>query len=396
MNEPAASSAALTKRVLFATIAAGGGHVATARAMAEALERHFPGEFETRVSDFMFDLGMLREDRQHKELWRWALARPQLVRTGQRILDSAPTLTRRYHRLMLRRFSRTAADALRARPVDLVVANHGWLTVGLTRAQQRHGLGIPVLSFATEPLDASALWAEPAAEQFIVPSSAAKADLVRLGVESDKVDVIGYPVRDSFLNAPGKEAARHELGLGEGFCCLVSLGGEGVGEDPRPWISALLADGHRVVVLTGRNPVLRRSLAPLAESWPTLRLEAYTDRVASFLAAADVVVGKAGPASVFETLAVGRPFIATGYAGLNELEVVRFLARRRLGTLAKTPRMVREAVAEYREDPGLLARSAEAARELDLPGMSERLARYIASYAHRGRPDSRFVTEGLE
>ena len=384
------------RRVLFATIAAGGGHVATARAMAEALDRHFPGEFAAEVSDFMFDLGMLREDRQHKQLWRWALARPQLVRTGQRILDAAPTLTRRYHRLMLRRFSKAAAARLREQPVDLVVANHGWLTVGLTRARQRHALGIPILSFATEPLDASALWAEPAAEQFVVPSRAARNDLVRLGVRPERIDVVGYPVRGAFLNPPGKEEARNRLGLAEGFTCLVSLGGEGIADDPREWIAALLDEGIKVVVLTGRNPLLRRRLAPLAERFPHLRLEGYTESVAEFLAATDLVVGKAGPASVFEALAVGRPFIATGYAGLNELEVVRFLARRRLGTLARRRRSIVEAVSGYRREPAELERVVARTRELDFTGMSERLARYIASYAREGRPDPRFVGTGLE
>ncbi|HEX7003391.1 MAG TPA: glycosyltransferase [Trueperaceae bacterium] len=382
--------------MLFATIAAGGGHVATARAMAEALERYYPGEFETEVSDFMFDLGLLREDRQHKQLWRWALARPQLVRTGQRVLDSAPTLTRRYHRLMLRRFSRAAAARLELRPVDLVVANHGWLTVGLTRARQRHGLRTPILSFATEPLDASALWAEPAAERFVVPSEAARKDLIKLGVGPERIDVVGYPVREQFLRPPGKAEARSRLGIEEGFTCLVSLGGEGIADDPREWISALLAEGIRVVVLSGRNPLLRRKLAPLAASFPHLRLEGYTEAVADFLAASDVVVGKAGPASVFEALAVGRPFIATGYAGLNEVEVVRFLARRGLGMLAKSRRAILEAVTEYRREPIELERVAQKTRELDFAGMSERLAGYIASYAREGRADPLFVGAGLE
>ena len=43
--------------ILFATIAAGGGHVAGAWAMAESVERHYPGRFELRVSDYMKDLG---------------------------------------------------------------------------------------------------------------------------------------------------------------------------------------------------------------------------------------------------------------------------------------------------------------------------------------------------
>src|SRR3712207_7972196 len=45
----------------------------------------------------------------------------------------------------------------------------------------------------------------------------------------------------------------------------------------------------------------------------------------------DVFVGKAGPSSVYEALAVGRPVLASGYAGLNELGVVRFIESRGLG-----------------------------------------------------------------
>ena len=49
--------------ILFATIAAGGGHVAGAHAMSEAVERYYPGRFKLRVSGYMTDLGIIRLDR---------------------------------------------------------------------------------------------------------------------------------------------------------------------------------------------------------------------------------------------------------------------------------------------------------------------------------------------
>ena len=61
------------RRILFATIAAGGGHVTTAEAMAEALERHFPGRFETRVSDYMAELVLAGQ----AELGHVDVARPR-------------------------------------------------------------------------------------------------------------------------------------------------------------------------------------------------------------------------------------------------------------------------------------------------------------------------------
>lgn len=381
-------------RILFATIAAGGGHVATATAMAEALERRFPGRFETRVSDFMFDLGLLREDRQHKRFWRWALEHPQLLRTGQRLLDAAPTLTRRAHRVMLRDFAAAAAERLAREPQDLIVANHGWLTVGLTRAQRRLGLRTPVLSFETEPLDASALWAEPRAERFVVPSDAARDDLVRLGVAPDRVDVVGYPVRQAFLDAPERSAARRSLGLPERFTVLVSLGGEGLASDPLAWLEPLLREDVQVVILTGRNPALKARLAPLARRHAGLRLQGYTQEIASFVAAADVVVGKAGPASVLEALAVGRPFVVTSFAGFNERAVARFVERHGVGAVAARPESAAAAVLRYR-DPAAAARVAERAAALDLAGMTERLALYIAHYATHGRGDPAAVGAGL-
>ena len=76
--------------ILFATIAAGGGHVATARAMAEVIERYYPGEFDLRVSDYMKEVGVTGLDRRHKDSWRRALRYPALARTGQRLIDAFP------------------------------------------------------------------------------------------------------------------------------------------------------------------------------------------------------------------------------------------------------------------------------------------------------------------
>ena len=62
--------------ILFATIAAGGGHVTVARAMAEAVEHHYPGRFELRVSDYMKEVGAKEVadlDRLHKDTWRFML-----------------------------------------------------------------------------------------------------------------------------------------------------------------------------------------------------------------------------------------------------------------------------------------------------------------------------------
>jgi UDP-N-acetylglucosamine:LPS N-acetylglucosamine transferase len=385
--------------VLFATIAAGGGHVATANAMAEGLERLHPNAVNTRVSDVMAEFGFEKLDARHKESWRNMLKRPRLVRIGQRLTDAAPALTRAAQNALLNDFAKAASPRIDALKTDLVVANHGWLATALTLARRKHGMRTRVLVFATEPFDASALWAEPRAEWVVAPTLAAKESLVRLGVPASSVAVLGYPVSRAFTEAPAQQAARTALGLEAGFTCLVSLGAEGLAGQALLLTEALLAMEVQVIAVAGRNAELKSALDTLAESRSRLHAVGFTDRMPTLLAASDLVVGKAGPASTMEALAVGRPVIATAYAGLNEERVVRFLQARHLGSYAPSVTALKAEVSNWR-DPVRRKQASSTALALDFSGMSTRLAEYIAAVARNeegsAEPSTREPTGSFE
>jgi UDP-N-acetylglucosamine:LPS N-acetylglucosamine transferase len=370
--------------ILFATIAAGGGHVAGAHAMSEAIERYYPGRFELRVSDYMKDLGVVRLDRFHKDSWRRALRYPILARTGQRVIDAFPRLTIAVERRILQDFARAAADDLKKDPPLLVVSNHGLITTGLAEARYRHGLQVPVLTFATEPFNISAYWGEPRADRVIAASEDGWRRLRRFGVPAERMTIIGRPVRQAFLNAPAKIEARERLGLEDRFTCLVSFGGEGVGRNPRGLIRALLDSdvSLQVVAIAGRNEALRKELRALGTNG--LRVEGFVENLAEYLAASDVFVGKAGPSSVYEALAVGRPVLASGYAGLNELGVVRFVDGQGLGRHVRTNAALVREVRRYAGDRALLEEISRRCRGLDLAASTERFAHHIVRYALTG------------
>ncbi|HET9026783.1 MAG TPA: glycosyltransferase [Trueperaceae bacterium] len=369
------------RHVFFATIAAGGGHVATATALAEALHAYYPDDFTTRVSDVMAEFGAAALDRRHKASWRALLRRPQLVRIGQRLSDAAPCVTRLSQSLTLDAFARSLARQLNELGPDLVVANHGWLATVFAAARTRYGLRAPVVIYATEPFDASALWSEPRSELVFAPSVAAREDLVRLGVRPERVHVVGYPVRQPFLAPPARAAARAELGLAEpGFTTLLTLGAEGLAGEAVAMAEQILSTGSRLLAVAGRNAELKARFDNLAAEHPGLTAFGFTDRMPTLLAAADLVVGKAGPASTMEALAVGRPLLVTAYAGLNEAAVVRFLEERELGGITSTVDLA-AAVAAWRDAPARLAAASVHAAALDFPGMARRAAAHVRSVA---------------
>jgi UDP-N-acetylglucosamine:LPS N-acetylglucosamine transferase len=149
-------------------------------------------------------------------------------------------------------------------------------------------------------------------------------------------------------------------------------------------ISTLLDSGIplQVVAITGRNETLRKELKALGTE--RLRVEGFVENMATYLAASDVFVGKAGPSSVYEALAVGRPVLASGYAGLNELGVVRFIENMDLGRHVRTTATLAREVRRYAGDPALLEEVARRCQELNLATSTERFAHHIVCYALTG------------
>lgn len=368
-------------RILFATIAAGGAHVSTAKAMAEAAGRRGA---ETRIYEPMIEYGFGGLDERHKASWRRMLARPRSIVWGQRLIDAIPRVTVQAHRWLLDGFARVAAERLSAEGADLVVANHGWLTVALTRAQQRYGLSTPVVTFETSTINANALWADPGLERCITASPLNAEGLAQRGVPRDRIDVVGYPVRASFLHASDRQEARRRLGLDQhAFTVLVMFGSEGIASTVNRVLDAIRTLGREVqpIVVTGRNAALAAELRRAGADLPLLRIEGFVPDLGEHVAAADVVVTKTGPATVYEILAVGRPVLAPERFGTVEIRMAEMLAREGLGRETATSADLAAQLAGYRNDPDALAEAETRAAAFDFRGMTERLGRYLEVYA---------------
>lgn len=393
-----------TPVLFFATAKSGGGHVATAQAMMQGIEKCYPDQFYFEMSDLIYEIGtrfqdkkLLKLDTDLKKYWKIALKYPIGARWGQHFIDTFPAFNIYTHRLLLRRFAEKAAIYFNAKDIDLIVSNHGWLTIGLTMAQKQYGMKARMLNFLTEPLDASALWVDNSADHFVVPSVPTLNDLSRLGVSKERIDVVGYPVQQFMLQAKTKEQAREELGLVDHPTCLVSLGGEGLSGSVEEIVGRLHKHSLKpqVLVVCGRNRSLRIALRKKYESDSRVHIMGFVQNMADYLAACDVVVGKSGPASVMEALAVGRPVIVTGYAGLNELKLIKFLEANDLGKYVRKLRGFESTVGHFLSSPQKLDAIHDCCERIGIDYMTDELAHYIVKYLWHGAPEERIHEGGM-
>jgi processive 1,2-diacylglycerol beta-glucosyltransferase len=142
--------------------------------------------------------------------------------------------------------------------------------------------------------------------------------LAGLGVPREKLCVTGIPIDPRFETPLDGDEARRKLGLSRDTrVLLLSAGGYGVGpveqlvrdllDQKRPW---------QIVAIAGKGEELRKRLDQVARGagkLPTggarLISVGFTKEMDQYMAAADVLIGKAGGLTTSEALARGLPMV---------------------------------------------------------------------------------------
>jgi UDP-N-acetylglucosamine:LPS N-acetylglucosamine transferase len=376
-------------RVLLATMEAGGGHTTAARAWAA---RFIELGAETEVLDTVAELGPKRLASSTQAMWRTAMRAPRAVAAAQTITTHmVPAgLTQRVQGVSVYDHARRLANYVAERGFDLVLATHMFPLQAMVIARRRGLTHIPVVGFNPDIFDTHVFFAVRGTDMLAVPTLEAAIRARRLGVNPREIRVTGYPIERKFT-APRRDPAsvRAQLGLDpERPLILLSLGAEGVGPRADAWVEGLIEQGieAQIAVLTGRNEALRGQLdAMAAELRGPTRLHplGYRRDVPDWLAASDLVIAKAGPASTLEALAVGVPIGHVYVAGTHERPVVDFALSRGVGAWWPRPRAGAREVAGWLRDPAALAAWRARVAGVTLPLSEEEDVRAVLAVAER-------------
>jgi 1,2-diacylglycerol 3-beta-galactosyltransferase len=121
------------------------------------------------------------------------------------------------------------------------------------------------------------------------------------------------------------------------------------------------------VIIAGRNKVLQRRLGALKWNQPT-RIYPFVNNMPELMAAADILVTKAGPATICEACIAGLPIVLSGAVPGQEDGNVSYVVDNRAGVFAPGGAAVARTVAEWlAEGPAGLALRSKNARALGRP-----------------------------
>ena len=285
-------------RVLILSASSGAGHVRAAQALEKAFRAQ--GNCEVEHIDALEHVSKLFQRLYDKAYIRLVRRAPELMG----LLYEQTDKPWRHPR------ERLAMDRLNTQP-DLCVATHflpaeilAWL-IAKKRLQARHAIVVT-------DYDVHALWLCRTVDRYYVAMQESLEYLANIGVPREKLQVTGIPIDPLFEKSVGAGDARKKLGLSAAdSILLLSAGGYGVGpleqlvKDllalQRPW---------QIVAIAGKSEPLKKRLDALSKTagktpsgQPRLMPVGFTTEMDQYMAAADLLIGKAGGLTTSEALA---------------------------------------------------------------------------------------------
>jgi processive 1,2-diacylglycerol beta-glucosyltransferase len=359
-------------RVLLLSASSGAGHLRAAQALEQAFSAR--GDCIVEHIDAMKYASKLFQSLYHKTYISLANRAPDLLgvlynSTDQPWNDPRPRL---------------AMDRLNVQPMirmlkrvqpDLCIATHflpGEILAWLIAKKKLHARNAIVVT----DYDVHALWLCYTIDRYYVALPESAEYMAAIGVPREKLRITGIPVDPLFARPVDRNTVRKHLGLDPSATIVVAAaGGEGVGpieqlvrgllELRRPW---------QIVAIAGKSEKMRKRLEALsrqAGSLPggALRLcpIGFTTEMDQYMAAANLLVGKAGGLTTSEALARALPMVLIepipGQEERNADHLLEAGAAIRCNNLP----VAAWKVATLLDDPARLRQMQEAARRMARP-----------------------------
>lgn len=372
----------MQKRIGIFYVNAGGGHSGAAKALAREITEKYADQAESILINAGAESGWLSRWLLHSGYSSW-------VNSNQFIWLWWMFYWITQHSLMMNLFiymfrnQKHMNNLVEEGKFDIVISLYFFITPPLLAAVRKCSPRTEVWSVVTDPFTVPRIWFFEKDIKYFVFSELAKKTALAQGVEEKNIFVVEPVVNKKFLleHKLDKKEVRAQLGFPQDKkIILVASGGDGMykgGEIVRSLVD--LPDDFRLVVVCGREQKFFDQASRLKDEYSNKILSVYgfAENMEELMAAADLVVGKAGPAVVFESLIMGRPIILTHYIWGQEKGNRDFVVENKFGKYESRIFKLPQTVVDFFSDESEYKRTLERIGHLSLRTGVEEITKKI-------------------
>jgi 1,2-diacylglycerol 3-beta-galactosyltransferase len=375
---PARTAPTGLPRVSILMTGAGGGHIASSQSLEEAFE----GRASVTLVNMLDDHARFPFNHLSDSYAPVVAMAPDLYRLAYNVVQT-PIGVRLLENGAYGLLRQEMAKAIIDTEPDIVISVHGLLNAVPLRAMRAAGCTAPFVSAVVDGGVPPVSWFTRRADLCCVADEGIRRLAIEAGMRSDRVMATGLPIRRQFVEARGlgEADARRALGVDPALpLVLVMGGGAGMGRVGAMSVAVakrLAEHGVRaqIAVIAGGNEPLRKRLAKKKDWRVPVTVIGLTDRVAQWMAAADVLLTKAGPGTIAEAACLGVPTLLTGFVPGQEEENVAWAERNGGAVFEPRPRHAAALVERWLRSGGAeLAAMSERMRAMGRPEASRHIA----------------------
>lgn len=197
--------------------------------------------------------------------------------------------------------------------IDVIVTPHLYPAETLTYMKKKGWLFQKTVAICTD-YTCIPFWEETGCDYYVIPHEDLKEEFVKRGMPQEKLLPWGIPVRLAFLEGTDKNQARRSCGLPQDCAIYLVMGGSmGFGRI-QVFVLELarrLREKERLIVICGNNEKLKNILEKELRGRQKVQILGFTDQVAAYMAACDVIFTKPGGLSSTEAAVSHIPIVHT-------------------------------------------------------------------------------------
>jgi processive 1,2-diacylglycerol beta-glucosyltransferase len=365
----------------------GGGHGSAAKALQERFDMDYPQsevrlidavEFASPILNKLYKEGYVRITRDTPGLWGmiYSSADHEL---GLR--DMAVGI----NRLLAIKYSKL----LKSFRPDVMVATHpfGVDMMAYHRRKHKSEWGAVRIGMVLTDYAPHEIWfgSKDAVDLFFVAHERMRTEMIRRGIEANKIHVTGIPVSARFQRSHSKDDLCRVFGFSKNKPTVLYLpGGEyGLSSGIKVFVNLLSLDmDMQVVAIAGKNKRLRASFERLAANADKKTyVFGYTERMAEFMKMADVVVTKPGGLTTTECIVSNVPIVAVSPIPGQEEQNAGYLVNSGQGLWAHKDENPADLVKELLESPLRMSQIKAMQKELARPDAARAICRILAPFS---------------
>ena len=222
---------------------------------------------------------------------------------------------------------------------DAIISTHHFLTLEILRTLKKLQKKIPFIIIFTDPMRVHQMWlVEKDIDCVLAPTKETYQQAIEEGFSLNKIIAGGWPIKKVFYEqnkTTESEQIQQKIELlremkldPDTFTIFLQGGGDGATH-----IAKTAKAIHsrcpetQIILAAGKNTELQEMFTDIPRIYPL----PFTDEIAKYMKVSDIVMGKAGPNSLFEAITLEKPFVITSFMPGQEKPNIELVEQAKIG-----------------------------------------------------------------